>query len=105
MINFQIIPGSAHQADFEQHQGHIKLDDKYPHHDAHGRLAYDLHNKNWISHIGINNPSNCTADTKNIAYQEIMFFDWTIQLEKTKKTRELKRRCYIVSRNTLALQQ
>ena len=27
-------------------------------------------------------PSNCKADTKSNGYQEIMFFDWKIQLEK-----------------------
>ena len=59
-----------------------------PFHGAHGRLTYNLHDKHWIPHIGINNPSNCKADTKNIGYQEIMFFDWKIQLEKL--TRDLK---------------
>ena len=41
---------------------------------AHGRLTYDIHDKHWIPHIGINDPSNCKADTKNKGYQEIMFF-------------------------------
>ena len=49
---------------------------------AHGRLTYDLHDKNWIPHIGINNLSNCKANTKNKGYQEIMFFDWKIQPKK-----------------------
>ena len=40
-------------------------------------------------HIGINNPSNCKADTNNEGYQEIMFFDWKIQLEKIQLTRDL----------------
>ena len=40
------------------------------------KAAYDLHDKNWIPQIGINNPSNCKADTKNKGYLEIMFFDW-----------------------------
>ena len=31
---------------------------------------------------GINDPSNCKADTKNKGYQEIMFFDRKIQLKK-----------------------
>ena len=35
------------------------------------------------------NPSNCKADTKNKGYQEIMFFDWKIQLEKIQLTRDL----------------
>ena len=33
---------------------------------------------------------NCKADTKNKGYQEIMFFDWKIQLEKVQLTRDLK---------------
>ena len=35
-------------------------------------------------------PSNCKADTKNKGYQEIMFFEWKIQLEKVQLTRDLK---------------
>ena len=44
--------------------------------------------KVWIPHIGINNPPNCKADTKNKRYQEIKFFDWKIQLEKVQLTRD-----------------
>ena len=44
--------------------------------------TYDIDGKHWISHIGTNNPSNCKADTKSKGYQEIVFFDWKIQLEK-----------------------
>ena len=44
----------------------------------------------WIPHIGINNPSNCKADKNNKGYQEILFFDWKIQLEKTQLTHDLK---------------
>ena len=69
MVHFQVFPDSAHQSEFERYQGHIKLDDKFPFHGAHGRLTYNLHDKNWIPHIGINNPSNCKADTKNKEYQ------------------------------------
>ena len=65
MVNFQVFPDSAYQAELERYQGHLKLDDKYQLHGAHGRLNYDLHDKNWIPHIGINNPSNCKADTKS----------------------------------------
>ena len=72
----------CHQAELERYQGHIKLDEKYPYNGAHGRLTYDIHDKHWIPHIGINNPSNYKADTKNKGYQEIIFFDWKIQLEK-----------------------
>ena len=90
MVIFQVFPDSAHQAELERYQGHIKLVDKYPFHGAHGRLTYVLHDEKWIPHIGINNPSNCKADTKNKGYQEIMFFDWKIQLERVKLTRDLK---------------
>ena len=90
LVNFQVFPDSAHQAELEKHQGHIRLDTKFPFHGAHGKLTYDLHDKKWIPHIGIKNPSNCKADTKNKGYQEIMFFDWQIQLEKVQLTRDLK---------------
>ena len=53
-------------------------------------MKYYLHDKHWIPHIGINNPSNCKADIKNKGYQEIVFFDWKIQLEKLQLTRDLK---------------
>ena len=64
LINFQVFPDVAHQAELAKHQGHIRLDTKFPFHGAHGRLTYDLHDKHWIPHIVINNPSNCKADTK-----------------------------------------
>ena len=64
----------------------IKLDDKYPFHNAHGRLTYDLHDKKWVPHIRINNLSNCKADTKNKKYYEIL---WKIQQEKVQLTRDL----------------
>ena len=89
LVNFQVFPDSAHQAELESYQGHTKLDDKFPFHRAHGRLTYDLHDKNWIPYIRINNPLNCKADTKNKGYQEIMFFDRKIQLEKVQLTRDL----------------
>ena len=88
IVNFQVFADSVHQAQFERYQGHIKLDEKYPYNGAHGRLTYDIHDKHWIPHIGINDPSNCKADTKNKGYQEIMFFDWKIQLEKVQFTRD-----------------
>ena len=90
MVSFQVFPDSAHRAELERYQGHIKLDEKYPFHSAHEQLTYDLHDKNWIPHIGINNSSKCKADPKNKRYQEIMFFDWKIQLEKVQLTRDLK---------------
>ena len=79
-----------HQSELERYQGHINLDDKFPFHGAHGRLTYDLFDKNWIPHIGIKNPSNCKADTKNERYQEITFFDWNIQIGEVQLTQDLK---------------
>ena len=87
---FQVFPDSAHQAELERYHGHIKLDDNFSFTGAHGRLTYDLHDNNWIPHIWIINLSNCKAHTKNKGYQEIMFFDWKIQLEKVQPTRDLK---------------
>ena len=89
IVNFQVFANSVHQAQLERYQGLIKLDEKYPYNGAHGRLTYDLHDKHWIPHIRINDPSNCKADTKNKGYQEIMFFDWKIQLEKVQLARDL----------------
>ena len=90
LVNFQVFPDSAHQAEVERYQRHIKLDDKFPFHGAQGRLTYDLHDKNWRPHIGLSNSSHWKADTKNKGYQEIMFFDWKIQVEKVQLTRVLK---------------
>ena len=45
-VNFHVFPDSVHQAELEKHQGHIRLDTKFPFHGAHGRLTYDLHDKN-----------------------------------------------------------
>ena len=64
LVIFQVFPDVAHQAEFEKHQGLIRRGTKFPFHGAHGRLTYDLHDKNWIPHIGINNPSNCKAYKK-----------------------------------------
>ena len=75
LVSFQVFPDSANQTEIEIYQDHLKLDNKYPLHCAHGRLTYNLHDQNWIPRIGINKPSNCKADTKNKGYQEIMFFD------------------------------
>ena len=90
LVFFQVFPDLAHQAELEKHQGHIRLDRNFPFHGTHGRLTYDLHDKHWLPHIGINDPSKCKADTKNKGYQQIMFFDWKIQLEKVQLTRDLK---------------
>ena len=85
-----VFPGVAHQAELEKHQDTIRLDTKFPLYGAHGRLTYDLHDKNWKPHIGINNPSNCKVDTKNKGYYEKMFFDWKIQFEKVQLTLHVK---------------
>ena len=90
LVSFQVFPDSEHQAELEKYQGHIRLDNKFLFHGAHGRLTYDLHDENWIPHIGIKTPSNSKADTKNKGYQELMFFDWKIKLEKVQLTRDLK---------------
>ena len=89
LVNFQVFANSVQQAELERYQGHIKLDEKYPYNGAHGRLIFDIQDKHWIPHIGLNNPSNYKADSKNKSYQEIMFFDWKIQLEKIQLTRDL----------------
>ena len=56
LVNYQVFSVSAHQAELKKYQGHIKLDNKNPFHGTLGRLTYDLHDKNWIPHIGIVNP-------------------------------------------------
>ena len=99
LVYFQVFADSEHQAELERYQGHIKLDEKYPYNGAHGRLTYDnIYDKHWIPHIGINNPSNCKADTKNKGFQEIKFFDWKIQLEKIQLTRDLSDNTIIYQR-------
>ena len=90
IVNFQVFADSVHQAELERYQGHIKVDERYPYNGAHGRLTYETHEKHWIPQIGINNPSNCKADTENKGYQEIMFFNWKIQLQKIQLTQDLK---------------
>ena len=69
IVNFQVFADSVHQAELERYQAHFKLDEKNPYNGAHGGLTNDIHDtihdKHWIPHIGINNPSNCKADTKN----------------------------------------
>ena len=89
IVNFQVFADSVHQAELERYQRHIKLDEKHPYNGAHGRLTYDIHDTYWIPHIEIKNPSNCKAGTKNKGYQEKMFFDWKIQIEKIQLTRDL----------------
>ena len=64
VVNFQVFADFVHQAQLERYQGHIKLDEKNPYNGAHVRLTYDIHDKHWIPQIGINDPSNCKADTK-----------------------------------------
>ena len=70
LVFFQHFPESAHQAELQKHQGHIRLDYKFPFHGAHGRLTYNLHDKVWLPHIGINNPQKSKPNTKNKGYQK-----------------------------------
>ena len=72
LVNFQVFPDLAHQAELEIHQGQIRLDRNFPFHGTHVRLTYDLHDKHWIPYIGINDPSNCKADTKNKGYKKLL---------------------------------
>ena len=82
IVNFQVFADSVHQAELERYQGHIKLDKKYPYNGAHGRLTYDINNKHWIPHFGINNPSNCKADTKNKGIKKQSFLIGKYNLKK-----------------------
>ena len=100
IVNFQVFPDSAHQAELKKYQSHLRVDNKFLFHGAHERITYDLHDKNWIPHIEINNPSNCKANTKIKGYQEKTFFDWKIQLEKVQQTRNLKDDAIIYPGNT-----
>ena len=68
LINSQVLSDSVHQAELEIYQGHFKIDDNYPYHGSDGPLTYDLQNKNWITHIGFNNPSKCKNYSKNQGY-------------------------------------
>ena len=83
LVNFQVFPDSAHQAELERYQGHIKLDDKIPFHGEHG-ITYTLHDKTvyWITHIGINNPSNC-KDTKSKDTKKYSFLIGKYNLKKS----------------------
>ena len=82
LVNFQVFPDLAHQAELEKHQGHIRLDRNFPFHGTHGRLTYDLHDKHWIPHIAINDPSNCIADTKKMDIQKSCFLTGKYNLKK-----------------------
>ena len=70
LVNFQVFP-EAHQAGLEKQQGHIRLDTKLSFHGAHGRLTYDLNDKNWIPHIGINTTSYCKAAKKRLPRNKV----------------------------------
>ena len=39
LVNFQVFPDSAHQAELERYQGHTKLDDKFLFRGAQGILS------------------------------------------------------------------
>ena len=58
-----------------------KIDENFNYHGAPGRLRYDIHNKNRIPHLGINDPSNGKANINNSGYQENNFF---IEVAKNK---------------------
>ena len=45
LVKFQVFPYSAHHAELEKYQGHIRLDNKFPFHGADGRLTYDIYDK------------------------------------------------------------
>ena len=47
LVTFQVFPDPAHQVELERYQGHIKLDDKFPFHGAHGKLTYGFHDTHW----------------------------------------------------------
>ena len=64
LVNFQVFPDLAHQAEPEKHQGHNRLDRNFPFHGIHGRLTYDLHDKHRIPHIGINKQIQKIKDIK-----------------------------------------
>ena len=53
-------------------------------------LQYDTHIKNWKSHVGINHPSFCKANTKNSGYQDNKVFDWKFLHEKVQITLDWK---------------
>ena len=78
LVNFQTFLDSAHH------------DENFPYQGVHEKLTYDVHDKNWIPHIGINDPSSCKVDSKNSGYEEIKLLDWKIHLEKEQLTRNLK---------------
>ena len=77
LVNFHVFPDLADQAELEKHQGHIR-----PFHGTHRRLTYDLHDKHWIPHIGINDPSICKADTKSKDIKKYCFLIGEYNLKK-----------------------
>ena len=52
-------------------------------------MTYDKHDKHWIPLNGINDPSNCKAETKKKRISRNNVFDWKIQLEKIQLTQDL----------------
>ena len=61
IVSFHVFADSVHQAELERYQGHIQLDEKNPYN---GRLTYDIHDKHWIPHIGINDPQTAKQTQK-----------------------------------------
>ena len=51
LVSFQVLSDSAHQAELERYEDHVKLENNYPYHGAHGHLSYDLHDKKWIPQL------------------------------------------------------
>ena len=86
-----MFPDTKYQAELEKYHRHMRVDNNFPFHGAHGRLTYDLYDKNWIPRIGKNTLSNCKAESKNKGHQENAF-DWKIRLETVHLTRDLKRK-------------
>ena len=75
-------PDSAHQAQLEQHQGHIQLDENFPDHGAYGNLTYDIPDNYMMSHIGINDPKNQKANQKNENVKKLCFLIGKTNLKK-----------------------
>ena len=97
-MNFQVFPDSAHQAEIERYQGHIKLDDN----GAHERLTYDLHDKNGNDTLELITLQivKLTQKTKDI--KQLCFLMGNSTRKSTINTR-FERRHYNLSRNSITL--
>ena len=99
LVIYQVFSVSAHQAELKKYQGHIKLDNKNPFPGTHGLLTYDLHDRNWIPHIGIVNPSNCKAETKK-DFRKNCFSIGNFNKQSTVNTRFKRRHKSMSSKNS-----